>query len=220
MTDLVATASLEETIRLANALAKSGYYKDIRDVAQGVVKLQIAREMGLGMRGISDVHIVEGKPTLSYQLILSKVRMFTGPRGDDRYNYKYTRRDDTCVSIEWFINGESLGESKCDTDDAKRMGLAGRPTWQKYPRQMRTARAVTEGVNAYMPEVVGQSIYTPEELMHDDPISHPVMAVAALPAPEPPTIVVQTPDDAEVVEVIDSPVPSVDEDDREYSDEH
>ncbi len=34
------------------------------------------------------------------------------------------------------------------TEDAKRMGVASRGTWQKYPRQMRTARAVTEGVNA------------------------------------------------------------------------
>jgi hypothetical protein len=29
---------------------------------------------------------------------------------------------------------------------------------------MRTARAVTEGVNAFMPEVIGGSIYTPDEL--------------------------------------------------------
>ena len=57
-----------------------------------------------------------------------------------------------------------IGTSKCDTEDAKRMGLGGRGTWQKYPRQMRTARAVTEGVNAFMPEVIGGSIYTPEEL--------------------------------------------------------
>ncbi len=162
--DLVVGASLDETIRLATALAQSGFYKDIKDAAQGIVKLQIAKEMGLGMRGISDIHIVEGKPTLSYQLILSKVRMFTGALGTDRYDFKYLRRDDECVEIDWLINGESVGVSKCDTADAKRMGLASRPTWQKYPRQMRTARAVTEGVNAFMPEVIGGSIYTPDEL--------------------------------------------------------
>ena len=166
-TDLVGGASLDDTIRLANALAKSGFYKDIRDAAQGVVKLQIAKELGLGMRGISEVHIVEGKPTLSYQVILSKVRMFTGPHGTDRYSFKDTRRDDECVEIEWLINGEVVGTSKCDTADAKRMGLDGRGTWKKYPRQMRTARAATEGVNAFMPEVMGGSIYTPEEMGFD-----------------------------------------------------
>jgi len=166
-TDLVSSASLDDTIRLANALAKSGFYKDIRDAAQGVVKLQIAKELGLGMRGISEVHIVEGKPTLSYQVVLSKVRMFTGPHGTDRYSFKYTRRDDECVEIEWLINGEVVGTSKCDTEDAKRMGLDGRGTWKKYPRQMRTARAATEGVNAFMPEVMGGSIYTPEEMGFD-----------------------------------------------------
>jgi hypothetical protein len=162
--ELVAHDSIDEDIRLANALAQSGFYKDIRDAAAGVVKLRIARELGLGLRGISDVHIVEGKPTLSYQAILGMVRAYTGPHNTDRYSFKYLRRDEDCVEIEWTINGEVIGTSKCDTEDAKRMGLAGRGTWQKYPRQMRTARAVTEGVNAFMPEVIGGSIYTPDEL--------------------------------------------------------
>lgn len=162
--ELVVHEDIDSDIRLANALAQSGFYKDIRDAAAGVVKLRIARELGLGLRGISDVHIVEGKPTLSYQSILGMVRAYTGPLGTDRYSFKYLRRDEECVEIEWTINGEVIGTSKCDTDDAKRMGLAGRGTWQKYPRQMRTARAVTEGVNAFMPEVIGGSIYTPDEL--------------------------------------------------------
>ena len=162
--DLVVRNSIDEDIRLANALAQSGFYKDIRDAAAGVVKLRIARELGLGLRGISDVHIVEGKPTLSYQAILGMVRNYTGPFGTDRYSFKYLQRDEDRVEIEWTINGEVIGTSKCDTEDAKRMGLGGRGTWQKYPRQMRTARAVTEGVNAFMPEVIGGSIYTPEEL--------------------------------------------------------
>lgn len=162
--ELVVHDDIDSDIRLANALAQSGFYKDIRDAAAGVVKLRIARELGLGLRGISDVHIVEGKPTLSYQAILGMVRAYTGPFGTDRYSFKYLRRDEDCVEIEWTINGEIIGTSKCDTDDAKRMGLAGRGTWQKYPRQMRTARAVTEGVNAFMPEVIGGSIYTPDEL--------------------------------------------------------
>ena len=165
--ELVVHDDIDSDIRMAKALAQSGFYKDIKDAAAGIVKLRIAREMGLGLRGISDIHIVEGKPTLSYQLILSRVRMFTGPLGTDRYSFRYTRRDDECVEIEWLINNEVVGTSKCDTEDAKRMGLAGRGTWQKYPRQMRTARAVTEGVNAFMPEVMGGSIYTPEELGDD-----------------------------------------------------
>lgn len=163
-THLIRQDDIDSDIRLANALAQSGFYKDIRDAAAGVVKLRIARELGLGLKGISDVHIVEGKPTLSYQAILGMVRSYTGPHNTDRYSFRYLRRDEECVEIEWTINGEVIGTSKCDTSDAKRMGVAGRQTWQKYPRQMRTARAVTEGVNAFMPEVIGGSIYTPDEL--------------------------------------------------------
>jgi hypothetical protein len=189
--------SIDDDIRLANALAQSGFYKDIRDAAAGVVKLRIARELGLGLRGISDVHIVEGKPTLSYQAILGMVRNYTGPHGTDRYSFKYLQRDEDRVEIEWTINGEIIGTSKCDTEDAKRMGLGGRGTWQKYPRQMRTARAVTEGVNAFMPEVIGGSIYTPEELGDESGIngreggsspSQVASSDAALPPSPPPTL--------------------------------
>lgn len=162
--ELVVHDDIDSDIRLAKALAASGFYKDIRDAAAGLVKLRIAREMGLGLRGISDIHIVEGKPTLAYQLILSRVRMFTGPLGTDRYSYNYKRRDEECVEIEWTINGEVVGTSKWDKEDAKRAGLDGRGNWRKYPRQMLTARAVTEGINAFMPEVIGGSIYTPDEL--------------------------------------------------------
>lgn len=181
--DLVTNATFDETVRMAKALAASGYFKDVRDAAQGVVKLLIAQEMGLGMRGISDVHIVEGKPTLSYALILSKVRMFTGPHGTDRYGFRYLRRDEECVEIEWSINGEVVGVSQCNTDDAKRMGLSDRQTWKKYPRQMRTARAVTEGVNAFMPEVIGQSIYTPEELGDESLVAAMVEEAAVIVSP-------------------------------------
>lgn len=185
-TDLVANATFDETARFAKALAQCGFYKDIKTAAEAMVKLTIAREMGLGIRGISDVHIVEGKPTLAYQLILSRVRMFTGPFGTDRYDYRYLRRDEECVEIEWRINNEVVGVSRCNTDDAKRMGVAGRQTWQKYPRQMRTARAVTEGVNAFMPEVIGGAIYTPEELGDDNPEKNFAMQVGE------PTIVVNS----------------------------
>lgn len=162
--ELVVHDDIDSDIRLAKALAQSGFYKDIRDAAAGVVKLRIARELGLGLKGISDVHIVEGKPTLSYQAILGMVRAYTGPHNTDRYSFRYLRRDEECVEIEWTINGEVIGVSKCDTEDAKRMNVEGKMNWRKYPRQMRTARAVTEGVNAFMPEVIGGSIYTPDEL--------------------------------------------------------
>lgn len=201
--DLVVRSDIDEDIRLANALAQSGFYKDIRDAAAGVVKLRIARELGLGLRGISDVHIVEGKPTLSYQAILGMVRNYTGPHGTDRYSFKYLQRDEERVEIEWTINGEVIGTSKCDTDDAKRMGLGGRGTWQKYPRQMRTARAVTEGVNAFMPEVIGGSIYTPEELGDESGFngreggsspSQVASSEAALPPSPPPTLTLKPAD--------------------------
>jgi len=222
--ELVVHDDIDSDIRLAKALAASGFYKDIRDAAAGVVKLRIARELGLGLKGISDVHIVEGKPTLSYQAILGMVRAYTGPHNTDRYSFRYLRRDEDCVEIEWTINGEVIGVSKCDTEDAKRMGVASRGTWQKYPRQMRTARAVTEGVNAFMPEVIGGSIYTPDELGDSSGSSgssvvtavdggegdDSTLLVASSVAALPPSLTIKTPDEkademvAEAVSTMDA----------------
>lgn len=41
--ELVKHDDIDSDIRLAKALAQSGFYKDIRDAAAGVVKLRIAR---------------------------------------------------------------------------------------------------------------------------------------------------------------------------------
>jgi hypothetical protein len=133
-------------------------YKDMKTAAQAAVKLAIATELGLGVVGMSTVHIVEGKPTLGYQAMLALVKR------SGRYNYRFLERTDESVVMAWFEDGEKVGESKCDTDDAKRMGLLGKGPWQKYPRQMRTARAASEGVNTFCPDVMGGAVYTPDEL--------------------------------------------------------
>lgn len=47
--------------------------------------------------------------------------------------------------------------------DAKRAGLLGNPTWQKYPRQMLRNRVTAEGIRSTYPGVLS-GCYTPEEI--------------------------------------------------------
>lgn len=150
--------TMDDVSRFSTAVAGSGMYKDMKTAQQAAVKLAIASELGLGVVGMSTVHIVEGKPTLGYQAMLALVKR------SGRYNYRFVERTDDSVVMAWFEDGEKVGESKCDTDDAKRMGLLGKGPWQKYPRQMRTARAASEGVNTYCPDVLGGAVYTPDEM--------------------------------------------------------
>ena len=47
--------------------------------------------------------------------------------------------------------------------DAKRAGLLGNPTWQKYPKQMLSNRVISEGIRRTYPGVLS-GCYTPEEI--------------------------------------------------------
>jgi hypothetical protein len=88
---------------------------------------------------------------------------------------------------------------KCDIrwtlDDAKRAGLlSGKSNWNQYPRQMLSARVVSEGVRAVFPGVLG-GFYTPEEVSQFEPVAAAPLAYAR---PEPQTPVLT--DAPEVVE--------------------
>ena len=51
--------------------------------------------------------------------------------------------------------------------DAKRAGLADKQNWKRYPRQMLTARAVTElGRTLFADDLILGEAYTPEEVGH------------------------------------------------------
>ena len=49
-------------------------------------------------------------------------------------------------------------------EDAKRAGLLGKTSWQRYPEDMLFARALSRGARRFCPDALGGAIYTPEEL--------------------------------------------------------
>jgi hypothetical protein len=160
--------TLEDMQRMANIFIASGLFEAIdkeanqgvtreTKIAQALVKIQAGMELGIPpFTAMKDISIVRGKTQLSYQLILSKVRQTPG------YDYKVTECTDNSVKIEFFRNKESLGVSTYDMDDAKRSGVT-MTMYQKYPRNMLMARAASNGVNMYCPEVTRGSVYTPED---------------------------------------------------------
>ena len=61
------------------------------------------------------------------------------------------------------MEGKVIGTSAFSIDDAKKAGLAG-DNWRKYPRNMLFARAMSNGVKWYCPNVFGGPVYSPDEL--------------------------------------------------------
>jgi hypothetical protein len=148
-----------DLLELANLMAKSGFFADARDAAQAVVKILAGREMGFGpFQSMAGIFIVKGKPTLAAILMAAAVLR------SGRYDYKVLHLDDQKCEIEYFRDGKSVGISVFTMEDAKKAGLAGNDNWKKYPRNMLFARAMSNGVKWYCPDVFGGPVYTPDEL--------------------------------------------------------
>ena len=146
--------------KAANALQKSGYFKDVTSEAQAIVKVMAGAELGLPpFASMSGIHIIQGKPALGSNVVATLVK------NDPRYNYKIVECNNKVCTIAWFEDGQPVGESSFTMDEANTAGLTNNPSWKKFPSDMLFARAITRGARRFAPGIFGGSpIYTPEEL--------------------------------------------------------
>jgi hypothetical protein len=146
--------------RAAKAMATSGYFTDSRDFSQAVVKIMAGQEMGFGVfASMTGIYIIKGRPSIGANLMAAAVK------GSGRYNYRVVEMTDKNCSIDFFENGEKIGNSSFNAEDAKK---AGTQNMDKCPRNMLFARAISNGVKWFTPDVFnGSPVYTPEELGAD-----------------------------------------------------
>lgn len=176
--------TMDDLARLGNMLAQSGYFTDAREAAQAGVKVLAGLEMGIGaFAAMSGIHIIEGKPSVGAGLMAAAVKRHP------KYDYRVKRHDAEACVIAFYEDGEVVGESSFTIEDAKQAGVAfksrqGYPTpWAKNPRNMLFARALSNGVRWYCPDVFDVSTYTPEELGADTDDEGNVIDVTPAPTP-------------------------------------
>lgn len=114
------------------------------------------------MAGLTNIHIIEGKPTLSAGLWAAlvreaghRLRVWVEGEGDGlRAVAELTRSDDPdfAFRVAWSV------------EDARRAGLLNKDNWKKYLRSMLKSRAIVEVIREGAPEVGMGAAYTPEEL--------------------------------------------------------
>ena len=152
----------ETTQRVAKAMVASGYFNDAKDVAQAIVKIMAGQEMGLPpFAAMTSIHVIKGKPVLGANALATLVKSHPS------YDYRVKSLDAKGCTIAFYENGEHLGDSSFTAADAKAAGLAG-GNWQKYPRNMMFARAISNGAKWFTPGIFGGApVYTPEELGAD-----------------------------------------------------
>jgi len=162
-TDIVPTTqtgiihSMDDAMKAAQAMAASGFFQDARQAAQAVVKILAGQELGVGpFTSMTGVYIIQGRPALSANIMAAAVKR------SGRYNFRVIELTDTRCEIAFFENGQECGRSTFTADEARK---AGTKNMDKYPRNMLYARAISNGVRWFCPDVLGGSpVYTPEEL--------------------------------------------------------
>ena len=160
MSNDTAITLYEETEKVAAAMVKSGYFQDSRDVSQAIVKILAGREMGFGaFASMTGVYIIQGRPSVGANLMASAVKR------SGRYDYRVLEMTDQACEIQYLQAGKEIGRSRFTIEDARK---AQTKNLDKFPRNMLFARAMSNGVRWYCPDVFdGAPVYTPEELGAD-----------------------------------------------------
>lgn len=148
---------INELKEMAAAVCKGGLFSSIASPEAALTLMLICQSEGIHpIQALKRYHIIKGRPSMRSDAMLAEFQRQGG-------SVEWLERTDTaCKAIFSHPQG-----GKCPVDwtieMARNAGLLGNDTWKKYPRQMLTARAISEGIRTVLPGVVA-GIYTPEEV--------------------------------------------------------
>ena len=187
--------SVQDIESLAETALRSGLM-GISNSSQAVMKILAGREMGLGaFASLSGIHIIQEKPVLGANLMAAAIK------SSARYDYRMVEFNSKACEIMFLQkvggNWVELGTSRFTMDDAATAGLLDKKNkdgsdnnWKKYPQNMLFARAISNGVRWYTPDLFsGNAVYTPDEL--DDNAIAGEWAAASEKLPDPEQVTLQ-----------------------------
>lgn len=132
-------------------------YRGRPDAALGAI--EYGREMGLGpMQSLNRIDVVDGKPSLSAELMNALVRA----RGHSIVIDKLDNAGCTLTGTR-ADNGDTMTVT-FDAGHAERAGLTKRGNWKSYAEDMFFARAVSRLGRYLFPDVFTFHAYTPQDL--------------------------------------------------------
>lgn len=158
--------SIGEAMRLAGLLVASRLIpKSITTPEAAFVVMATGRELGLTtMQSFRTIHVIDGKPSLSADLILGLVKTSTNVCS---YFVLVESTDQIAKYKTQRIGEPSPTEMAFSIADAKKAGIADKDNWRKYPAAMLRARAITQLARAVYPDIV-MGLYDPDELRVPD----------------------------------------------------
>lgn len=170
--------NIDEGFELAKILAASGLLpRGAQRPEAAFAIIAAGRELGLtAMQSLRSIHIIEGKPTLSADLIAALCKS----RPDVCVYFRLVESTDRIARYETQRRGEPAPTSMSFTiEDAQRAGVTGKDNWKKYPAAMLRARCITALARAVYPDLA-MGVYDPDEV-----VAEPVYAGPAEVVPRP-----------------------------------
>ena len=156
--------SLAEVKQVAELMLASGFFKDVKSMAQACVKIMAGLALGYDVTtSMNAFHIIEGKIAPTAGEIAARIKR------SGKYNFKLAKAmtNDEVSLMFMERDGDKwmeLGESSFTKADAVIAGVASKDVWKKYPRNMLWARALSNGARWFTADVFGGPVYTAEEL--------------------------------------------------------
>lgn len=163
--------NVDEGFELARLLCMSGFLgKSVTKPEAAFAIIAVGRELGLtAMQSLRSIHIIEGKPTLSADLIAALCKS----RPDVCTYFRMVESSEKIARFETLRKGEPEPTSMSfSIEDATRAGVTGKDNWRKYPAAMLRARCITALARAVYPDLA-MGLYDPDEITDAEPVVTP-----------------------------------------------
>lgn len=161
VTTLPSPGEWEAMLAVTDKIARTEFVpKALRGKPEAVLAaIMYGRELGLApMQSLQKVHMIDGRPGLSADLMLAKMRaggiIILESESTAERAWIKARRADTgeVAEVEWTI------------EDARAAGLLGKDNWQKYRADMLWARAIGRLARRLASDLLAGMTYSSEEM--------------------------------------------------------
>lgn len=151
--------NMAELQQLATAAGKTGFF-GAKSSEQALLVMMSGRDLGMSYaQSLRAFHVIEGRPTLSADGMVAACLV----RRDVCESFRTIEATNEKATVETKRVGQAAQRYTFSIDDARRAGVAGKGTWQKYPSRMLLARARSALARDVYPDLL-LGLYDPDEL--------------------------------------------------------
>lgn len=160
----------------ADVLVKSGFLPPaINTPEKALAVMQKGRELGIGpMEAISSINVIQGKPSVSPQLMLALARR-TGELQDMKME-----ANDKGATVTITRKGQSPYTTTFGPVEATGLGLMTKDNYKKQPGVMFQWRALAQNLRVTFPDAIS-GLYTTDEMTGGDETTITTRGPVAMP---------------------------------------